>query len=87
MVIIDSPPVLPVVDPLIMAPEVDGVIMVARCTSTTRSQLSEALSMLRQGDTNILGVVLNQVDLRSEGDRYGYYGEYYGREASEPADA
>ena len=87
VVIIDSPPVLPVVDPLIMAPQVDGVVLVARCSSTTRGQLTEALSLLRQGDTNILGVVLNQVDARAEGDRYGYYGEYYGREASETADA
>lgn len=87
VVLIDSPPVLPVVDPLIMAPHVDGVVMVARCASTTRHQLNEALAMLRQGDTNLLGVVLNQVDTRAEGDRYGYYGEYYGREAGETADA
>ena len=78
---------LPVVDPLIMAPHVDGVVMVARCTSTTRGQLNQALATMRQGDTNILGVVLNQVDTRAEGDRYGYYGSYYGREANEPADA
>lgn len=75
LVIVDSPPVLPVTDPLIVARHVDGVVAVVRCESTTRTELQRAMSLLRQGDTNILGVILNEVDARQE--RYDYNAEYY----------
>jgi capsular exopolysaccharide synthesis family protein len=78
VVIIDSPPLLPVSDPLIAATQVDGVILVARCGATTRSVLQRAVGMLRQTDTNVLGIVLNQVDPRAESRGYGYgYGYGY----------
>lgn len=82
IVVIDSPPVLPVTDPLILAPRVGGVIVVARCEATQRADIQRCLGQLRQGDTNLLGVVLNEVDLRREGKGYksGYY-HYYAREA------
>jgi polysaccharide biosynthesis transport protein len=75
VVIIDSPPVLPVTDPLLLAPHVDGVIMVARCRSTTRTDIQHALAQLRQGDNNLLGVILNELASRDDGRRYG--SEYY----------
>jgi succinoglycan biosynthesis transport protein ExoP len=75
VVVIDSPPALPVTDPLILAPQVDGVVMVARCRSTTRTDIQRALTQLRQGDNNLLGVVLNELDARDEGRRYS--SEYY----------
>lgn len=70
VIIIDSPPVLPVVDPVVIAGVADAVIMVARCRTTTREQLRVALTELRQVDTNILGVVLNDL---SDSDREGGY--------------
>jgi polysaccharide biosynthesis transport protein len=75
VVIIDSPPALPVTDPLLMAPQVDGVIVVARCRSTTRIDIQRALTQLRQGDNNLLGVILNELDARDEGSRYS--SQYY----------
>ncbi len=75
VIIIDTPPVLPVTDPLLLAHLVDGVCVVARCGTTTRGELQRALTQLRQGDTNILGVVLNEVDARQE--RYSYNYGYY----------
>lgn len=83
VVIIDSPPALPVTDPLILAPRVDGVVMVARCRATTRTDIQEALTTLRQGDTNLLGVILNELDARDEGRRYS--SEYYTYRASDEA--
>jgi capsular exopolysaccharide synthesis family protein len=77
VVLIDSPPVLPVTDPLILAGQVDGVVVVTRCQQTTRGELQRALSQLRQGDANLLGVVLNEVDARQE--RYDYGNGYYYR--------
>ncbi|MBC8070245.1 MAG: polysaccharide biosynthesis tyrosine autokinase [Deltaproteobacteria bacterium] len=81
VVIVDSPPVLPVTDPVIIAREVDGVMLVTRCESTTRGEVQRALSQLTKGDTNILGVVLNEVDARQE--RYDYNSAYYTYRANE----
>jgi capsular exopolysaccharide synthesis family protein len=75
LTILDSPPVLPVADPQILARLVDGVIVVVRCGSTTRGELRRAVHQLRQTDTNILGVVLNEVDSRRS--QYGYDYNYY----------
>jgi succinoglycan biosynthesis transport protein ExoP len=79
IVIIDSPPVLPVVDALLIARQVDGVVLVARAGATSQHDVQQSLSLLRQRDTNLLGLVLNDVDLRREQGRYG--GEYYRYEA------
>lgn len=81
VVIVDTPPVLPVTDPLIIAREVDGVIVVTRCESTTRGELQRTLAQLAKGDTNMLGVVLNEVDSRQE--RYDYNSAYYTYRATE----
>jgi capsular exopolysaccharide synthesis family protein len=75
VVLLDSPPVLPVADPLILAGKVDGVVVVTRCDQTTGGELQRALSQLAQGDANMLGIVLNEVDARAE--RYDYGGGYY----------
>lgn len=81
LIIVDCPPVLPVTDPLILARHVDGVVLVTRCDSTTRSELQRAIAQLARGDTNVIGVVLNEVDARQE--RYGYSTEYYTYRAPE----
>ena len=86
VVVLDSPPVLPVTDPVILAREVDGVILVVRCGSTTRAELLRAIHTLRQGDTNLLGVVLNQVDARQESYAYRYSYYVYGPREQEAAE-
>ncbi len=77
IVILDSPPVLPVADPLILASQVDGVIVVGRCEQTRRGELQRAMSSLMQSDANMLGVVLNEVDARAERYDYGGGTGYY----------
>ncbi len=77
IVILDSPPVLPVADPLILASQVDGVIVVGRCEQTRRGELQRAMSSLMQSDANMLGVVLNEVDARAERYDYGGGSGYY----------
>lgn len=81
LVIVDCPPVLPVTDPTIIARHVDGVVLVGRCGSTTRGDIQRAVAQLARGDTNVIGVVLNQVDTRRE--RYGYSTDYYTYRAKE----
>ncbi len=75
VVIFDTPPIFPVIDPLVLARRVDGVVLVARCQSTSRLDVQRSLSLLQQRDTNLLGVVLNEVDPRGEDGKYS--SEYY----------
>ncbi len=73
LVILDSPPVLPVSDPLVLASIVDGVILVVSASSTDTRQVTRAVDRLRQVDAPILGTVLNQFDPKdAEKYVYGY---------------
>jgi succinoglycan biosynthesis transport protein ExoP len=72
-VIIDTPPVLLVTDTVVLAPEVDGIVIVARHGITSREALSRTSDLLTSGGGNILGVLLNAID-KSFDSYYGYYG-------------
>jgi polysaccharide biosynthesis transport protein len=71
-VIIDSPPVLLISDGLILSNKVDGVIVVVRNEKTQRGALRRACRMVTDSGGNILGAVLNKVNVRTD----GYYGHY-----------
>lgn len=61
-ILIDSPPVLPVTDPLLMSRFADGVLMVIRAASTSRAICKEGVNSLRNVNAKILGAILNEVD-------------------------
>jgi succinoglycan biosynthesis transport protein ExoP len=73
-VICDAPPLLPVVDALLIMPLVDGLILVAAAGRTYAQGLWDALEHIRLRRGNLLGVVLNRVDFR--GLEYRHYGKY-----------
>ncbi len=78
-VVIDSPPTLELSDTLVLASSVDGVILVARSGKTPRQALKKAGDHLLRVGGQILGVLINDVDVRqSEYGSYGYgsYGGY-----------
>ncbi len=75
LVIVDSPPVLSVTDAVVLAPTVDGVVLVVRPGVTHMSALKYAVEQLRYVGANLLGVVINRVNDRSA--RYGYYYKSY----------
>lgn len=77
-VLIDSPPMLALADSRILAPLVDGVVMVVKNRTIPREQIVHAESSLRMVGANLIGVVLNCVDLTTS----GYYD--YGRYGSKP---
>src|ERR1700730_5967981 len=78
-VIIDTPPCLSVTDAVLLSPEADRVILVARSGKTTKAALRRACDLLLQVNARIMGIVLNALDLRS-GDSYYYtYGNLYAR--------
>ena len=85
LVVIDSPPVLPVADPLVLASIVDGVILVASAASTDTRQVTRAVERLRQVDAPLLGTVFNGFDPKdSDTYAYGYDGEVPDEEADTP---
>jgi polysaccharide biosynthesis transport protein len=93
LVIVDTPPVLAVADPLIVSGLVDGVVMVASFGSTQRGAVTKAAEKLRQVDAPILGTVLNRFSPRRGGGGYGYghgygygYGYGYGTYGQNPAE-
>jgi capsular exopolysaccharide synthesis family protein len=71
LLIIDSPPVLPVSDPMILAQSVDGVIIVVKAGETAREVVVRAVDIMRSNRANILGVVLNNAH-----NRLPYYYDY-----------
>ncbi|MGI5838016.1 MAG: CpsD/CapB family tyrosine-protein kinase, partial [Chloroflexota bacterium] len=65
IVVLDSPPVLSVVDPTLIAGRADGVILVAEAGRTRMATMSRAAKALEHGSARILGVVLNKLEERS----------------------
>jgi capsular exopolysaccharide synthesis family protein len=85
-VIIDTPPVLAVTDAVIVAPYVAGLVFVVGSEMTRRAHAERAIETILSGKPNIIGAVLNRVDLNRNkyyySRYYGYhYKNYYGSEA------
>jgi capsular exopolysaccharide synthesis family protein len=84
-ILIDSPPLINVTDPVILSTMVDGVILVVHGGKSTRDVVRRARQELSTVGAKIFGVVLNNVDLRRDGyDNYYYYRYYsgYGQDGS-----
>lgn len=73
VIIVDSAPVGPIVDTLIMAKHVDSVVLVARTCKTSVPAVNHAINLLK--DTNLIGFVQNGVTATSR--RFNYYGSEY----------
>lgn len=63
--LIDSPPVTPVSDAVLLSAMVDGVIFVVQGQKTRKQLVRAAVAQLRNSQGKILGVVLNRVDIGS----------------------
>ncbi len=80
-VVVDTTPLLPVTDAVLMQDLVDGFLMVVRSRQTPRDAIDEAMAKLRPG--RLVGLVLNDHKVeRLSYKRYGYqrYGMAYGQE-------
>jgi len=74
-IIMDTPPVLAVTDAVILAPYMSGLVFVIGAEMTRRAHAERAIQTIQGGKPNIIGAVLNRVDLNR--DKY-YYSRYYG---------
>jgi capsular exopolysaccharide synthesis family protein len=79
LIILDAPPLLGFPEPLQMAANVDGVVVVTRAGQTNRKAVSSVLNTLQRLRANVIGVVLNEVrkEMSDSYYYYGYYGKYY----------
>lgn len=86
-VILDTPPVNVVLDALIVARHTAGVMLVTREGKTRHDQVRRALEQCEFADVKVLGMVVNDVQIRADGRYYGrysyqqaYYGPAYGEQ-------
>ncbi len=77
LILVDCAPVLPVSDPMLLASEMDGVILVVKAGTTQREVAKRAALLLQNDKTRLLGVVLNNL---SNALPYYYNESYYGYE-------
>ncbi|WP_051134090.1 polysaccharide biosynthesis tyrosine autokinase [Methylocystis sp. ATCC 49242] len=75
LVIIDTPPMGPVIDPLIVSHLVDKVIFVVRWASTAREMVTHSIERL-SGHKKVAGVVFNRV-IDAQAQKYGKYAHSY----------
>ncbi|MGE9271419.1 MAG: GumC family protein [Verrucomicrobiales bacterium] len=76
LVLIDSPPILGVSDASVLASEVDLTMIVVQHRKLPRNMLMRVKSAVENVGGHVIGVVLNNVDVRSD-SQYQYYTSYY----------
>ena len=82
--VIDAPPVVPASDALLIAPHVDGVLLVVKAGSANRDLVIKSVEKLAMAQTSILGVAFNYVNIKKAG-YYKYYFKNYANYYAEKA--
>jgi len=84
LVLIDSPPVLPVTDAVVLAKDADATLLVVAAGQTSQGDLQRAAEKLAQVNAQIVGLVLNEATRQGGAYAYGY--GYYGYTGTYPSD-
>ena len=74
IIIIDSPPIVAVIDSEILAKQVDGTVLIISADKTEKRLMKDAVELLKRSKTKFLGSVLNNFKYKSG---YGYYYKYH----------
>jgi succinoglycan biosynthesis transport protein ExoP len=77
VILLDSPPSLPVTDAAVLSSKTDGTLLVTDAGTTRRGAARRAKEDLMRVGANILGVVLNKFSVRGASSYYYYYYYYY----------
>jgi capsular exopolysaccharide synthesis family protein len=88
LVLIDSPPVLPVTDAVVLAKDADATLLVVAAGQTSRGNLQRSAEKLAQVNARVVGIVLNETSKQASGYGYGYrygYGGTYVSDQPVPA--
>jgi succinoglycan biosynthesis transport protein ExoP len=88
IVLVDAPPALAVIDPVIISSLSDITVFIIRAGKTTRKALVKAVEEVRKSKADIVGVIFNEVRTGGEGRSAPYYHyyqyEYYTDESEPP---
>ncbi|TCS70821.1 CpsD/CapB family tyrosine-protein kinase [Effusibacillus lacus] len=74
MVLVDTPPILPVTDGQLLASYIDGVLLVLGCNKVQIDHARKAIALLKHVGANVIGSVLNN---KKEKGRNSYHYRYY----------
>lgn len=77
VVLFDSPPVMTVTDTAVLGTQTDGVALVVVPHATDRRALERTKTLLANVKVNILGAVINRIEVSSLGGKYDYYYHYH----------
>lgn len=72
-VVIDTPPVLGLSDAAVLAPQVDGTVIVVQAARTSRTSAQEAVGVLKRLDAKMVGAVLNRAEAAGHKNVYPHY--------------
>lgn len=86
LVIIDTPPLLPVTDGAVLARKADGAVLVVRYGKTARNQVATAMRSMLSVDARVLGTVLTLVPPKGIDGYAGYQGDYRSHADQETTD-
>ncbi|HET6426075.1 MAG TPA: hypothetical protein VFG20_20460, partial [Planctomycetaceae bacterium] len=76
LVLVDSPPILAVSDPCVIARETERVLLVVRLGKSSLSSMAQARELVKTHGIKVLGVVANDLSTESDAD-YANRGHYY----------
>ena len=76
MILLDSPPVISVTDPVLISRVVDGVLFVVKFAQTDRQIAASTIETLQKSRANILGTILNATQFHRGYGYYRYYNYY-----------
>ena len=82
LVIIDSPPICVATDILTLGDRIAGILLVFRYGMTSEDEASEAVKRVELANMNLVGFVLNGIDIKNSSGYYSKYSKYssYGQE-------
>ncbi|HWG62269.1 MAG TPA: polysaccharide biosynthesis tyrosine autokinase [Streptosporangiaceae bacterium] len=85
LVLVDSPPVLPVTDAMVLSKHADGTLIVVAAGQSRKNELHRTAEKFTQASASVVGLVLNEVTKQNAyGGGYGYgYGYGYGSYVAE----
>ncbi|NIA29104.1 MAG: polysaccharide biosynthesis tyrosine autokinase [Actinobacteria bacterium] len=77
IILLDAPPVIAVTDPSVLAPLVDGVVLVIRSAKAQRDAVMHAVEQLRRVKAPLMGALLNSIQASNVYGSYYYYYHYH----------
>lgn len=82
LVIIDSPPICVATDILTLGDKIAGILLVFRYGQTTEDDAAEAVKRVELANMNLVGFVMNGIDVKTASGYYSRYSKYstYGAE-------